>query len=114
MKTDEQIRKAVMRRVYTMYWTRELKKPAPRIAFVSVLVLGIAGSVSVANIALNALSVGGVADLVTFSVAAFVGTTVMVQVMTVALLGSVGWFIADAFHTVKDVIIPQQKTATAQ
>ena len=103
-----------MRRVYTMYWARELKKPAPRIALVGALVLGIAGSVSVANVALNALAISGVSDLVTFAVAAFVGTTATVQAMTMALLGSVGWFIADALRKVKDAVIPQRETATAQ
>ena len=113
MKTDEQIRAHVMRRVHTMYWARELKKPAPRIALVGALMLGLAGSVSLANVALNALAISGAGDLVTFAIAAFVGTTASVQAMTLALLGSVGWFIADAFHKVKDAVIPQQEAAIA-
>lgn len=113
MKTDAQIRARVMRRVYAMYWARELKKPAPRIAFVSALVLGLSGSVSIVNVAVNALSVAGAADLAAFFVAAFLGTTAAVQAMTVALVGSVGWFFLDAFRKVRSAIIPEQEVATA-
>ena len=114
MKTDEQIRAHVMRRVYTMYWARELKKPAPRIALVGALVIGLASTVSVANVAVNALMVTGAGDLVAFFVAAFLATSAAVQAMTVALVGSVGWFIVDAFRKVRDTVMPAQETATAQ
>ena len=113
MKTDAQIRAHVMRRVYAMYWGRQLKKPAPRIALVGVLAFGLASSVSIVNIVLNALSVGGVAELAAFFVSAFAGTTAGVQAMTLALVGSVGWFISDALHKVRDVVMPVRETATA-
>lgn len=114
MKTDEQMRKYVMRRVYALYWLRELRKPAPRIALVGALMLGLASSVSIANVILNALTVGGIEGLVAFVVAAFVGTTATVQAMTLAFIGSIGWFIADGFRKVHEVVMPARETATAQ
>lgn len=114
MKTDEQLRAHVMRRVYAIYWMRELKKPAPRIALIGALVLGLASSVSVVNVVLNALTVGGIEGLVAFVVAAFVGTTAAVQAMTVAFIGSIGWFIADGFRKVHEAVMPQAETATVQ
>ena len=71
MKTDEQIRKAVMRRVRLIYYARQAAKPAPRIALLGVLSVGLASTVSVANVALNALMVNGVAQFAAFVVAAF-------------------------------------------
>lgn len=114
MKTDEQIRKHVMRRVWAMYWARELKKPAPRIALLGALTIGLASSVSIANVVMNVPYVSGFSGMAAFFVTAFVSTTAAVQAMTVALLGSVGWFIADAFRKVRTAVLPAHETATAQ
>lgn len=114
MKTDAQIRAHVMRRVYAMYWGRQLKKPAPRIALVGVLAFGLASSVSIVNVILNALSVGGVAELAAFFIAAFVGTTGAVQAMTVALVGSLGWFIADGVKHVHSTVMPLEEASAVQ
>lgn len=114
MKTDEQIRAHVMRRVYTMYWARQLKKPATRFAFVGALSAGLLSSVSIVNVALNALAVGSIEHIAAFFLAAFVGTTLAVQAMLVALVGSIGWFAFDALKKVREVVMPVGEAATAQ
>ncbi|MBU6310808.1 hypothetical protein KGO06_02645 [Patescibacteria group bacterium] len=112
MKTDAQIRAHVMRRVYAIYVMRQLKKPAPRIAVIAALLGGIASSVSVGSVAINALAAVGGGNIVGFMFAAFLGTTLAVQVMTIGLLSSMGWFFLDGFKTVGAYLRPSHAHAT--
>jgi hypothetical protein len=79
MKTDVQLRAHVMRRVYLIYWGRQIARPLPRMAAFALLALALTSSVSVASVILNALSVGGVYEVALFFVSAFVNTTLFVQ-----------------------------------
>ena len=114
MKTDEQIRKVVMRRVRLIYYARQAAKPAPRIALLAGLSAGLASTVSVVNVALNALMVGGVSQFATFVAVAFAGTTFAVQALTLALVATIGWFAFDALKKLQTTILPARAVATVQ
>jgi hypothetical protein len=114
MKTDEQIRKAVMRRVRLMYYARQAAKPAPRVALLGALSAGLVSTVSVVNVALNAFMVGGVSQFITFAAVAFAGTTFAAQALTLALVATIGWFVFDALKKIQSVVLPARAAATAQ
>jgi hypothetical protein len=114
MKTDEQIRRHVMRRVYALYYARLLKKPATRLGAVGALGAVIASSVSVTSVAMNAFAVGGLAQLATFIAVAFVGTSLVVQASVLALVGMVGWFAFDAVKRVETYVVGRHAHALAQ
>src|SRR5690348_5737838 len=95
MATDSQIRARVMRRVYLMYCTRQVCKPVPRTAIFAVLFLALIGSFSIVNVISNVLSTGGFEGFVNLFVDAFAHTSTVVRVLTVALVGWVGWFLVD-------------------
>lgn len=103
-----------MRRVRLIYLARQAAKPAPRIALLGVLSAGLASTVSVVNVALNALMVGGASELAAFFAAAFVGTTFGVQALTLGLIATVGWFAFDAVRKIQTVVMPAREVATAQ
>ena len=107
MKTDDQIRAHVMRRVRAIYVARQLKRPAPRIALIGALLAGIASSVSVVQVALNALAVTSFSGFLSFVTAAFLGTTLAVQVMVLGVVCSIGWFFFDGFRVVRSRILPE-------
>lgn len=106
MKSDAKMRAYVMRRVYVMYWGRQLARPLPRIAAFSALAVALVSSVSVVNVVLNALAVGGVYEMTLFAVAAFANTTLFVQAVVAGILASVVWVFADTVKTVKTAILP--------
>lgn len=114
MKTDEQIRRHVMRRVYALYYARLLKKPVTRLGAVGALGAVIASSVSVTNVVMNAFAVGGLTQLATFVAVAFVGTSLVVQSAAIALVAMVGWFAFDAFKRVETYVVGRHATALAQ
>ncbi len=113
MKTDEQIRKAVMRRVRLIYYARQAAKPAPRIALLGALSAGLASTVSLVNVALNAFMVQGVTQFFAFAFYAFLGTTVAVQALTLALVATIGWFAFDALRKLQAVVRPAHAVAAA-
>ncbi len=114
MKTDAQIRARVMRRVRAIYWARQIARPAPRVALLGALSLALTSTVSVVNVAVNALMFGGVLQLAGFFVAAFVGTTLAVQALVLGIVATVGWFVFDAVRKVTTVLAPAHEVATAQ
>jgi hypothetical protein len=114
MKTDEQMRKYVMRRVYRMYYTRMLAKPATRVGVVGVLGATLFNSISISSVFANAVAVGGFTELATFVSVAFIGTTLVVQAVTVALLGMAGWFAFDTVKKIELYVAPKSETALAQ
>ena len=111
MKTDAQIRSHVMRRVYAMYWTRQLARPAPRVFALAVLGTVLVSSVSVANIAANVWAVRGAGSLVTFAIAAFQNTTPLVQGLSVAIVSLLSWFSVDGFKQAQLALSPPEAEA---
>lgn len=106
MKSDAKMRAYVMRRVYLMYWGRQLARPAPRIIALSALAIALFSSVSVVNVFANALAIGGVYGITMFAVAAFANTTLFVQAVTTGIVASIAWFFADTAKKVKTVMLP--------
>ena len=104
MKTDAQIRKYVMRRVYFMYCTRAVCKPVPRTAIFAILFLALVGSVSIVNVFTNALSTEGVSGFMNFLVTAFIDTNVVVQTVSVALFAWIAWFAFDTAQNIETVV----------
>lgn len=101
MKTEAQMRKYVMRRVYLMYCTRAVCKPVPRAAIFAILLFGIVGSVSIANVIGNAASITEFSAFMRFIVAAFTNTSLTVQVLSIALAAWVAWFVVDTAQNVQ-------------
>ncbi len=79
MKTNEEMRKIVMRRVWGIYAIRWLARPFIRVSVLAIAAVAIVGSVSVASVAQNAASKGGVLDLLDFALVAFRDTDALVQ-----------------------------------
>jgi hypothetical protein len=103
-----------MRRVRAIYWARQLARPAPRVALLGALSLGLTSTVSIVNVAVNALMFGGVSQVVAFFIAAFVGTTLAVQALVLGIVATVGWFAFDAVRKIGMVLAPAQEVAIAQ
>lgn len=95
-----------MRRVYTIYYARQLARPAPRVALLVVLGTALFASVSVVSVAQNLLAVRGLPQLYAFVVEAFVGATPFVQAVTAGIAGLVSWFSYDTITKVKRTILP--------
>lgn len=98
MNSEQELRKRIMRSVYTMYIVRKLTSVPVRIAAVLVFLLAIISSVSLPNVIENALQVNGVIGLLRFSVVAFLSTTVTVQLTAIASTFIVGWSMVDGFR----------------
>lgn len=101
-----------MRRVRLIYYARQAARPAPRVALLAGLSAGLASTVSVVNVALNAVAAGGVTEFAAFFVAAFVGTTFAVQALTLALAATIGWFAFDALKKIQSAVAPAHEVAT--
>ncbi len=114
MTSDAKIRARVMRRVWALYWARQLARPAPRAVAFGVLAYGLLSSVSVVNVAVNALAFGSVAELARFAYVAFVTTTPYVQGITLALTAMLGWFSFDAAKRAEVAMLPERETVLAQ
>lgn len=108
MKTDEQIRSSVMRRVYAIYWTRQLARPAPRVIVLVVLGTALISTVSVVNVAANAFAVRGLGELARFAYAAFLNTTPFVQGLSGAIAAMLAWFSIDGVRQVRFVLTPHE------
>lgn len=99
-----------MRRVYVYYWLRQLRRPVSRVALVSVLIAGLASTVSIVNVFLNAPFLSGVPAAAQFFVHAFATTSVVVQGMTLALAVCVAWFAFDVLRTILVAVTPAHRT----
>lgn len=87
------MRKAIMRRVYVVFWTRQLMKPGTRLAAASAIVLAIASTVSVPHIVANALHSSNVFG---YSLIAVAHTTLFVQLGMLATSLILLWTLFDA------------------
>ena len=97
MSRDADIRRYVMRRVYAMYYLRQISRPTPRFVALFGLAVGLVGSVSVANVISNVShKTGSVVDFAQYVGYAVVGTEVSVQVMLLGIAALVAWFVVDS------------------
>ena len=111
MATDAQIRRRVMRRVYTMYYMRLVSKPVPRAAIFAVLFFAMIGSISIVNVFANAINTSSLAGLFNFVVSAFANTSATVQFLAVALALWVGWFAFDTAQNLELVTLDPKEVA---
>ena len=95
MKTELQMRKSIMRRVYGVYFVRQFSRPVARLAAFFAVCTVVTSSVSMPNVIKNALSSS---DLIRFSVAAVSHTSSVVQLGILAAGLLVIWTLADALR----------------
>ena len=76
MKTEQQITKNIMRRVYGVYFMRQLWKPSTRLAAFFAVFAVVASSVSMPNVIANALHTS---NFTAFALSAISNTTIYVQ-----------------------------------
>lgn len=103
MKTDHEIRKNIMRRVYITYFVRQATSPALRLGALGGALLVLTQIVSVRDVALNALGTSGLSGFTSFLYSAMSTTEASVLVLTILAVGLVLWFAVDtvqsAIHT---------------
>jgi hypothetical protein len=96
METQSPLQKRVMRRVYTVYVWRKIARPRTLKAFVLASVLaGITSLVSLPNVVAN--MPGDPLMVLNFFAAAFVGTEMVVQLLSVVMLAVTLWLMRDFF-----------------
>lgn len=96
MALDEALMRArIMRRVYRMYWRRQLARPALRIGVSGLILVGIASSVSVTHVVTNILGVSSIEGLVVFALSAYKNTSFFVQFLSLGAIGIAVWSLAD-------------------
>ncbi len=96
MKTDIQIRRHVMLRIYAVYALRAVLKPAPRAAVFITLMLSLFASVSVVDVVANAINAAPTPEaLLVFLLAAVQNTSPVVYALAAALGVWVAWFAVD-------------------
>lgn len=85
--TSSKLRKKIMRRVYALYVMRRLLSPLALKAYTLVLLFtGTAALVSVSNVFKNMPQLGDVGGILYFSLAAFLNTEVLVQMLVVGMV----------------------------
>ncbi len=85
MKTDQQLRDSIMRRVYAFYFLRQVSAPTVRAVVLVLLALAFKNLVSVTDILTNASHTNGVFGFVYYAFSAFTGTNFLVQFTVVGL-----------------------------
>lgn len=95
MKTDENLRSRIMRRVYLIYVIRQIGQPVIRASIFAVTLLAPLSFVSLPHVIENVGSVSTVAGVIAFFVSAFLKTELFVQ-FTLSLAGLVAvWSVVD-------------------
>lgn len=110
MKTDHEIRKNVMRRVYMMYWLRQVTSPALRLGVLGGALLVLAQVVSIKDVVANAFGTSGFSGLTTFLYSAVTTTESSVLILTMLATALVLWFIADQIKKTLHVGAWQENT----
>lgn len=88
------IQKRVMRRVYVIYLWRQIMRPrTAKAALLAAGIVAIASVVSLPNVIQN--MPGDPLHFLTFLAAAFLGTEVVVQVLSIATIGVAAWLMKD-------------------
>lgn len=96
MKTERQITKAIMRRVWGIYFMRLLGRPVTRVTAFSAILLAITSSVSMPNIIANA---SHSSNVLTFVLAAVADTNAAVQLGILFAGMIVAWSVFDIFRS---------------
>lgn len=81
MKTDSQITKGIMRRVYAVYVMRQLSHPAVRLGVLLALLVSLRELVWVSRVFENFSHKNGVVEFVQYGISAFAGTEFVVQLV---------------------------------
>ena len=89
-----------MRRVWAIYFVRKLTSPSVKVGVLVTSFLIVVATVSIPNVIENAFHVGGLAGLVTFSLSAFLATSIAVQ--TAVVLAS-AVMLSGAFDFIKQL-----------
>lgn len=87
MKTEKQMTDAIMKRVYGVYFLRQLSQPAVRIGALFVLALTLREMVWVTHILEAVAQKSNLIDFIQYGVTAFAGTELAVQIILVAGAG---------------------------
>mgnify|MGYP001565821644 CR=1 FL=1 len=84
MKTHEEMKNTIMRRVWAIYLFRKVASPAVRAGILAASIIILIGQVSVPNVVQNAYNVSDVMGLMTFMLSAFLDTSALVQLALLA------------------------------
>lgn len=81
MKSDVQLKKSIMRRVYGVYAVRKLTSPTARMAAFFIICLAVASSVSMPNVIANTIHAS---NMLAYVLSALAGTKVYIQLGVLA------------------------------
>lgn len=95
MVSEQELRKKIMRRVYGVYWLRQVTSVQARIGAFAVLLFALASSVSLPDVVANALHAQGLSGIMHFVVVALTDTTTPVQLSVLGVSLIVLWSFAD-------------------
>ena len=84
MKSEQELTKSIMRRVYAVYFLRELSQPGVRIALLAFLAFALRALISITSVIENATAKRDVFGFVNYAFEAFVSTEFAVQFVLVA------------------------------
>src|SRR3989344_4716283 len=98
MKSEQEMRSYVMRRVYGLYILRQVARPAVRLTILACAFFGIAVSVSLSSVFQNLVNTGDTLAFLRLAIDAFVKTDFMVQLSATLVAGILGWLIADSLR----------------
>lgn len=97
MKTDSQITKNIMRRVYGVYAVRQLSRPAVRIGALLLLTLTLRELVWVTSVLQNISQKTDIVEFISYGFSAFLGTEFIVQLVVLAGAFIFAYSIKDLF-----------------
>jgi hypothetical protein len=95
MKTELQMRKSIMRRVYGVYLVRQFSRPVARIAAFFALCTVVTSSVSMPNVIANTLHSS---NALAYAITALAGTKSFIQVGVLLAGILVVWTVADVLQ----------------
>ena len=108
MKTNEEISKHVMRKIYTIYVMRQIGQPVMRASIFVAALLASLSFISVPQVIANVGTVSTMTGTISFFTSAFLETELFVQ-LSLALAGIV--FAWSAVDIVKNISTPQHAHA---
>ena len=79
MKTEQQLRESIMRRVYGVYFLRQASAPVVRVVLLGVLALALKQLISITSVLQNLSHTNGVSGFFYYVFSAFTGTEFLVQ-----------------------------------
>lgn len=97
MKTEKQMTDAIMKRVYGVYFLRQLSQPAVRICALFVLALTLREMVWVSRIFENISRKANAVEFFQYGLSAFAGTELSVQLVVIATVAIFAYSTKDLF-----------------